>query len=450
MRIPHERARRMPGRPTHGAATFPPTRRVQLSVEPEDLERELRACLAEQVAAPAPPASQADAIIRRGNRTLRRRTVGSAVALVVATTLATVGVVQLGFGPSTPPKLSSLMAEPMLPTEGPVPGDSADPGGSSGPSVRDTRIAVSALQAEVVTGERLVPTTGPTISLKPVGPVSAAYGVSGGWLVTTAPAPAATSVWYVRRAGSPVKLLSDVDGLALSADGTRVAWGKSGRLFLAELAGGALTTRVVAPADGGSPVGFAGDSVLVRRPRVGVGSTDATELGVWTGAASRRPAWRAEASDAYGTLSDRRTVVARLGDRSGADGQRGCVGLLDAARSLAPQRRACGLPLSPVGPGWVSPDGHWLVAAGRNGRAVAVDLDDAFQTRPTAVDAGALPDGPAIWLNAQTFMYGGGHQLFRLRLANAGGGDASAELESIALSGLSSTERVQVIPHLGN
>jgi hypothetical protein len=418
-----------------------------LGVTVGDIERDLRAGLNEWAAQPAPPTGGlSGVVIRRGRRVVRRRAAGGAVALVAVTTLATSGVAQLSARPVAPTKLSTLMAEPILPPADPPTASRAAPIESPDTLARANALAPRPLPVGVVTTERLVPTTGPTIDLKPVGPVTAAYGVSTGWLVTGGAATAPTSLWYVRPTGAPVRLLSDVDGLALSDDGTRVSWRKGGRLLLASITGGALRNRVQTTAPAGSlPVAFAGALVLLSRAR----ATNAAgaELGVWSGdRPAAVPAWRPEASVAYGTLPDRHTVVARLADQPGT---KGCVALLDVARALAVQRRSCSLPLPAAGRGWVSPDGHWLVAVGRSGRALLVDLSTAFGTTPTVRDAGPSPSGTAVWLDAHTLVHGGdGQELVRLRVEKIAAGDA-AGVEPIALSGLGERERAQVVPHLG-
>ncbi|HEY2949207.1 MAG TPA: hypothetical protein VGJ53_12555 [Micromonosporaceae bacterium] len=412
-----------------------------------DLERDLRACLAARAAQPAPPAGDlSGAVIRRGHRILRRRAAGGAVALAAVTTLATSGIAQLDAGPAPPPKLSTLMAEPVLPPADPPSASRAAPIESPETLARENALAPRPLPVEVVTSERLVPTTGPTIDLKPVGPVTAAYGVSAGWLVTGGAPTAPTSLWFVRRTGARVRLLSDVDGLALSDDGTRVAWRKGGRLSLASITGDTLRNKVQTAAPAGSlPVAFAGRLVLLSRSRAT--SAGRTELGVWSGdRPDAVPAWRSEASASYGTLPDGRTIVARLADRPGTEG---CVALLDASRTLSVQRRSCSLPLPAAGRGWVSPDGRWLVAIARSGRAVLVDLSTAFEATPTVCDAGPAPNGMAVWLDAHTLVHGGnGQELVRLRIEKLAARDA-AGVEPIELSGLSNRERAQVVPHLG-
>jgi hypothetical protein len=422
-------------------------------VTPGDLEPELRACLTEQAVRPAPaPRDFAGPAIRRVHRVRRRRTAGGAVALVAATTLASAGVVQLGAASHTVPTLPSLVTEPTLPIDEPniLPSGGPDPSRSVHQS--ELMIAPSALPVTLLTSERLVTAEGPTIDLKAVGPIAGAYGVPKGWLVLGGEPDAPTSLWHVRAAGTEIELLSDVDGLALSADGTRVAWRKGDGLFLAGIADGVLTAQgqTSAPA-GGTPIAFVGDRVLLSRPRAAgtaPAAATATELGVWAPRLSTAvPIWRADASAAYGTLPDGRTVVARLADQPGATGQ-GCIGLLDAARALAVQRRACNLPVAASGRGWVSPGGYWLVAAGRNARAVLVDLSTAFDQVPVARDAGPTPEGPAVWLDEQTLVHGGsGRKLFRLELAKVASGDV-AGVESIELSGQSGQERTQVVPPL--
>jgi hypothetical protein len=417
---------------------------------PGDLESDVRACLTAQAARAVPPLRDlVGTAIRRVHRARRRRAAGGAVALVVVTTLATAGVAQLGGAPRSGPTLPSLVAEPTAPALEPDDLHSGGPDPTAAVQDRELAIAPTPLPVAVLTTTRLVTTEGPTIDLAEVGPVAAAYGVTKGWMVLGGTRDTTTSLWYVRAGGPEIKVLSDVDGLALSADGTRVAWRKGAGLYLAGVVDGRLRHEGQAAAPAGStPVAFVGERVLLSRPRRTVTTAASTELGVWTPKQSATPVWRSAATGAYGTLPDGRTVVAKLVDQT-TGGGKGCVGLLDAASGLAVQDRACNLPLT-TGRGWVSPDGRWLVAAGRNARAVLVDLSGAFDGTPVARDAGPNPDGYAAWLDAQTLVHGGdGKKLIRLRLGKLAAGDV-AGVEAIELSGLSEQELAQVVPRLSS
>ncbi|MEU0153424.1 hypothetical protein [Micromonospora fulviviridis] len=344
-------------------------------VTEDELERALRQTLVDRVATPRPLAADpAGAVLRRARRTGRRRTLTGLALAGMATVLVTTGMAQLG-GPTgqgdTPTVVlgdpRGFSASPLPTASSPVPG--------KGP-VR--------AELDLIVGSWLDTSGGERRELTGVSGVDRAQRVPdyGGWLVTSAVTPAGRTLWWVPPNGSaPQVLLAGADAVVVAPDGRQVAWRDGPYLQAAAVVGGQLLagSRVAAPA-GATPVGFAGDAILIRQPdRGGVGVWRRAEGGV-PGAANR------DVLAVYGALPDGRVV----GLVSAGTPRQPCVALLDPARDLTPVRTGCGPALATDGLGGVSPDGRWLLlnAAGRS--ALLVDLAGL------GAAAANHPAGPAV------------------------------------------------------
>ncbi|SCE83220.1 hypothetical protein GA0070214_102366 [Micromonospora chaiyaphumensis] len=346
----------------------------QLPVTEDELERALRQTLAGRVATSRPLAADpAGAALRRARRTARRRTLTGLALAGVATVLVTTGMAQLG-GPSghggTPTVVlgdpDGFSPSPLPTTASPVPGP--------GP-VR--------AELDLIVGSWLDTSGGERRELTGVSGVERAQRVPdyGGWLVTSAATAAGRTLWWVPPNGSdPQVLLAGADAVVVSTDGRQVAWRDGGYLAAAGVVGGQLvaSTRTTAPA-GATPVGFAGDAVLIRQP-------DHGGVGVWRRSAGGTPGGaNRDVLTVYGTLPDGRVV----GLVSAGTPRRPCVALLDPTRDLAPLRTGCGPAVATDGLGGVSADGRWLLLNARTS-ALLVDL--------AGLGAGATshPAGPAV------------------------------------------------------
>jgi hypothetical protein len=112
-----------------------------------------------------------------------------------------------------------------------------------------------------------------------------------------------------------------------------------------------------------------------------------------------------------------------------AVGGRHCLALFDAAfqaaaraarsrsAQAAPVQTRCGLGLAARSPGWVSPDGRWLVTSS-GGRTILVVLTARAPAKPRVLSPGPPLEGGVAWLDEQTVVLttGSGKAVMRLRL----------------------------------
>lgn len=408
---------------------------------PGDLERALRESLTRRAATTPPPGGQlADAAIRRARVVRRRRAMASALALVLVT--AGGGAAMIHFAAARPapgPEFVAQDPEPFVmattaapATEQPAADVAPLPG-----TVRQERMAQRKLPVDVVVGQQLLTVAGAAIDLAPVGDVQAAYRAADGWLVLGRE----SSLWYAMDGAAPHLLIDEAEAITVQPAGRLVAWRDKANIYLGDVVKGHLIPSADVPApDGAAPVAFVGKAVLLaRQPE---DSPTASYAVWWPGKGEIDDRWR-ESTGVYGVLPDERTVVAQIpGERGGGP----CLALLDAAASLAIRAKSCDLPLVTGAVGWLSPDGHWLVAQGAVNAAVMIDVSNAFGDREPAIDAGPGPSGPGAWTDSRTVVHGGRGHLVRLRLDRAAAGEADA-VEQIPVQG-GGAEQVLAVPKL--
>lgn len=420
------------------------------------LEDELRGSLARQAGHPSParadPDQLADRVIRRARRVRRRRAAASGATVLAMLAAAGFTLVQLPqhraaapVAQQSRPALLTPAAEVPQMVTGDLPG-----------RLYGRARAVPKLPVDVVADDQLITVDGSAIDLSFAGEVTQAYRVDDGWLVVGE--RAATSVWLVTAAGRRQALLSDVAGVAFDADGGRVAWRSGKRVFLGTLTGGRLSEpeRSAPVAGSALPVGFVAGAVLLARGRGGGYDVWWPQYGVY------HPAWAQTAVAVYGNLADGRTAVGQVVvDATALDGaaagERRCLALFDTAYptvahatrrfTQAPVQTRCGLGLGARSPGWVSPDGHWLVT-GSGGRTVLVDLTAKASTQPLVLSAGPPIEGGVAWLDKQTVVLAtnSGKAVMRLRVDQVRGKQADgAKQRSIPVV---AKEAVLVVPKL--
>ncbi|MEV4809708.1 hypothetical protein [Micromonospora avicenniae] len=351
----------------------------------DELERAVRESLAQQVAAPRPLAADpAGAAIRRARRTQRKRTMTGLAMAAVATVVVSAGVVQLGDvtrRPAQPPTVvlgdPSNQARPE-----PLPSDAG---------TVDGRAAAPDAKADVLVGGAILSAGGERVALAGVGPAERAQWLpeNAGWLVIGAPSPAGRTLWAVSRDGTPRVLLDGAEAITVASNGRQVAWRDGDEIATAGLVRSELIAPVRTPAPAGAaPVGFVGDSVLVRL------DPDHPGHALWSPATAPLKAGSDRSTlNVYGALPDGRLVGQVLDKASG----RPCLGLIDPSRSLAPLQTACDPTFSRDGLGAVSPDGRWLLVNGEAG-ALLVDLAQLGVARPSGSEGPltALPAGPPL------------------------------------------------------
>ncbi|WP_431908934.1 hypothetical protein [Micromonospora carbonacea] len=367
-------------------------------VTADELERALRETFSRQAAAPLPGTiDPAGLAIRRATRVRRRRVLTGTALAGVATVLVSVGMVQLSpqSGQSTPPTV--VLGDPRG-SSWPVPEPVSSPSaGSPRPALGPAGGAVDL----IVDGT--LHTAGNTNI--PLGVVAAdrAQRVpdEGGWLVVGAPTVAGRALLSVHPDGSTRVLLAGAEAIAVAPDGGQVAWRDGDRISLAGIVADRLVAVAGTTATGAAvPVGFAGNSVLVRRDPARPG------YALWHPATGglATDGWR-DVLAVHGALPDGRLV----GLVPAGTPRRPCLALLDPARALATIRTACGPALSADGLGGVSADGRWLLLNGRTGSpdgtgALLVDLATLGGT-PVARPAGPTLAGAVCWTPAGAAWY---------------------------------------------
>ncbi|HEU4425578.1 MAG TPA: hypothetical protein VFR67_23840, partial [Pilimelia sp.] len=194
-----------------------------------ELEAALRECLARQAARSVASVDRSDAVVRRVRRVRRRQAGAGALALVLVTTVAAVGVIRLGDGTTGRPQAPDFVGhgpdQPVVPdATSPAPGLYAtDPVALSGSVVQETMAKSGLPPVDLVVADQLRTSTGDSISLSAVGAVAEAYRVAEGWLVLGTRA-GSVSLWLVAGAAEPRRLLSGLERLAVAPDGKRIAW----------------------------------------------------------------------------------------------------------------------------------------------------------------------------------------------------------------------------------
>lgn len=460
------------------------------------LEDELRESLARQATgASSPPLDAeelADRAVHRAGLVRRRHRIAGVTVTTVFILLVGMGVVYLPIrqpseqiaSPPSPPALLTPAAQVPSMVTGDVP-----------LRLHGQPRELPKLPIDVIADDQLVTVDGSTIDVSFAGEVSQAYRVAEGWLVVGVPAGAArASVWLVTASGHRHTLLSAVDGVAFDSTSRRVAWRAGSQVYLGALAGGQLSQQEQSATVAGAavPVGFVAGAVLLGRGRLGGYDLWWPDRGVY------QPAWAQTAAVVYGSLADGRTAVgqvvvdaATVGGVA-AVGERRCLALFDAAfqtaaaseratagdsgnpgggsptgekagtgpkagspggaksgrsESESPVRTLCGLGLGARSPGWVSPDGRWLVT-GVGGRTVLVDLLARPGARPQVLSPGPPVAGGVAWLDTQTVVLatGSGKAVMRLRLDELRGKQADGVKQwSIPVA---AKEAVLVVPRL--
>lgn len=307
-------------RPT--SDNHPTVRRRSPVVATEDLERALRDCLVDRAADAPRVGDLASRAIRRARRQRRARNGG--VAVLAGCLLASAGIVGGQLLLPSSATTTALLAEPVLSAGPPLttsgPAAPAAPLPFSGALQREPVAAVQLPPVDIVLAGELHTTDGQRVSLDPLVDVAQASRMSGGWLVVTDPSTDdGAGVWFVTTDGSPKAMLPGVDAVAVDEAGTRIAWRRGTEVAVASVVSGELTGTTTSPApERSSPIGFAGDAVLMARD----GAEHSRGYSVW------RPE--------QGSSS-----------RSGATPPARCTGRCRTARRWSPRSAT-----RPVGPAW--------------------------------------------------------------------------------------------------
>jgi hypothetical protein len=349
----------------------------------------VRGSLQAQVVQPPPMLDSAGRALDGARRSRQRRSYHAAPAAAVALLLVVVGGV------------AALRAGVTHRT--PMPPATVKPTTSTVPTPTPAGVALLD-RSELV----LLPDTR-TISLAQIpGGAIGAYQTKTGWLVTGYGNGTDTmSLWLVLPDGSMHPLVDRADApVAVSSDGSRLAWRTSGQIKLGRLnTDGTVTVdRSTAAPARGAPLSLSDSAVVLGYTATG-GGID--HYDVWLpDRGDYVPTWDKTTSVAtvYGPTPDGRMLLGLLRPRNGGKGT--CLAQLDPAQDLKAIAIACGLGQRGDAKASVSPDGRWLAlqAARDDGspQVAIVDLNVVFQ-RP-AVTARWDAEGPGVWVDATTMV----------------------------------------------
>ncbi|MEU9505197.1 hypothetical protein AB0D32_02805 [Micromonospora sp. NPDC048170] len=380
----------------------------------DELEQAVREAFTRRVAVTRPlVADPAGLAIRRADRTRRQRMLVGVALAAVTTVTVSAGMVQLGQQQGRPTHPTVVLGDPYASSRpDPTPQLSAAP-----------QAALGRGEVDLILNDVLATSGGQRLALSDVGPAAERaqrLPDGAGWAVVGAPTTAGRSLWIVLPQGSAHLLLAGAGDIVLSPDARQVAWREGAELVVAGIVGTQVVAAVRTPVPPAAvPVGFAGDTVLVRLDPGRPGHA------LWRPVAGPPRAAGDLAQHIYGTRPDGLAVALV----SAGTPRRPCVALLDPARDLAPVRTGCGPTLDGDGPGAVSADGRWLLAngkVGREDRALLVDLD-RLAPDPATRPAGPPVAGPVAWTPQGTAYYSDtAGALVRVEVSRVLDGEAAA------------------------
>lgn len=382
--------------------------------EPEAWESEVRGCLADRAAGPAPlPRNDlAGTAIARGRQRQRRRQLAGLVAVVGATVLATGALMQglPGGGGGQPGPASGVIGDPAIERSG----DPDEPTTLAGDPALAVTLAVDLVgAADAGEGPVLATGDGRMLDLSAIGEVVSAHRVGEGWAVVSGGSGTAR-LWWVRARQPPKPVLAGMDQIVV--DQARVAWRRGAVLAAAQLSGdGELRNRstTAAPDGDGRPAGFLGETVLLA-------GSDPGGWDTWHPGGDYQPGWNAQVVRVYGELPDGESAIGLV--RPEPDADQPCLARLDLQRKLAPTEVRCQAgELSADAPAALSPEGDWLITVGGAGGGagtgpVLVDVAEALADRPAVTPVRSLSSlaGPPVWADPARALVRSGDRLVRV------------------------------------
>jgi hypothetical protein len=327
----------------------------------------------------------ADAAIRQAKAIRRRRGIAGTAVMLLFVLGASGGVIRFAGGFGQPPSTVDLDAE--------------SPARVAAANTMDVRV-----------GQELWTADGRHLTLSQVGTVTWIHRVPAGWLY----AGDTGGVRLLYSDGSSTDPLIDGTDVAVSPDGTRLAWRTtdpkvdSVTIYAATLSKkGVIADRSSATAPVGvEPIGFAGARVLLRQ------AVEAKHyrFDFWTIGHTYTPTWIDKVSALYGEYQS--SVIGRV---PGTGGEH-CLALFEPATDgLRLERKKCGLDLTDSAEGALSPTGRWLAVRTATKLRV-LDLDTIFTDGPTPGPSSSpvaikparpvtcvaeAATGPPIWIDAK-------------------------------------------------
>jgi len=314
------------------------------------IEDELRAAFVARTRTLPAMADPADEAIRRAKAIRRRRGMAATAVAMLLVFTASGGVLRYVLDAGQP-------APNAIPAEG---------------GLQDQTVNTM----DVRVGQELWTADGRHIALSEVGTVTWIHRVSAGWLYA-----GDSGVRLLSTNGSSIDLQIEGTDVAVSPDGTRVAWRMADpkvanvTIYAAKLtAEGAVTDRDYTTAPQGvEPIGFAGPRVLLRQAI----EAKRYRFDFWPIGHLYTPTWVDKISTLYGGYKS--AVIGRV-PGPGED----CLAMFDPAPDgLRQIYKKCGLELPESVDGALSPTGRWL-AVRTAARLRVLDLERVFADAPPA------------------------------------------------------------------
>jgi hypothetical protein len=378
------------------------------------IEDALRETFAAKVDGSPSLSGVADRAIMQSRRLRQRRAVGTALAGVIA--IAVAGVVTLQAVGGTFGRRPSGGSGTDVAASGRGTAELTTPASvdTPSPAARPLEVFVDGeIQAE---NRKLLTVQGKTRGLS----VARAFRASDGYLlVAQEDDPARQELLLVDQQGKQTLVVDKAMSIAVSANGSQVAWRDAAAMYVADrVAGGKLTKKhsVAAPTGNGGPIDFVGTDVLLGQTQTG-GGLDSFDL--WhPDHNAYTETWSTDIVLVHGAQPDGKGLYAEVVGNPGT--KQTCLARLVPAQpsknmAFTVVQKACGLPEPLPSSGGVSPDGHWLAytVLGGDGttRMALIGLDNVFQAKPPAPQYWEVSPVHTVWLGPSMLAVDTGSQI---------------------------------------
>jgi hypothetical protein len=339
------------------------------------LEDELRATFAAAVRSTPAVEDAAGRSITRARDVRRRRAAGAAIIVAIALVIGGAGAVARRDGSGR----TGVTTTPTRPL--------------SSMTFLNGLNAAAVPPVDVLSANQIVMSDGQTVSLVALPPARRAYRTGDVWLVETWNAQARRfALWRVTMAGQARQLVEG-QRIAVSADGSQVAWSLDDSVQAGRISGDSVTAVEQTPGtDGFGPLAFVAGGVLLGRTQTGVG-IDSYDMwfpsrGIYTvGPRRNEPIF---GPNGAGTLLYGLDVSAPP-----------CLAEIDP-NGLKAVRATCLPGLAADSALYPSPDGRWLLVVA----STRIDLYDVTTMWREPTPVRQWPDSTAtsvVWLEGQTF-----------------------------------------------
>lgn len=235
-----------------------------------------------------------------------------------------------------------------------------------------------------------------------------AWRTSDGWLVQTLHDGITGLYYYQPGGGTAVPMVSGT-GIAISADGQRIAWSDAGRVTVATRAGSVLSTTAQTGGTGGRrPLLFVGQAVLLG------GATAVDGYDVWLPEDGPYQPTTGYRQPIFGVSADGTRLYA------GAVQGMPCLVTLMPAKLLR-DRSVCGYQLTGVQQVRPSPDGRWLAVSFAD--RVEVYEEAAIWHSPAPAQVWYTSSHGLTWVDGMSFVVSTGTGIMRFGIDEPTAGD---------------------------